>query len=334
MKLISLSIGERYKSLEEGFKIVFRDSDTDAWNEFGPMCFAGSNGSGKSNVLEALANIFYHLELCANRFKPESFYEFFDPAVSQQGPDDYRLTYKWDMRSEPRPDFDALIGIQIVKSKGQVPKMYTLGFHEEHLEFQQLEISLVAEGTEQSARGKDLLPDLVVGYSSGENETLSHPFLKTRLIQFDEYKEASIRGYTDYEEPESSLLYIDPEMSQAVLLVNMIFQTEESLTAMKRLLKIDRLLHFRITLHDHVFEEGEEEPIRILALLSDRIELLKKCATAHYSFVNEDQVEVTYLDFFLDDVCKQAFKKYFHGPEELFRLYHDSCYPQQFHSYP
>ena len=45
--------------------------------EFQPFCFAGLNGSGKSNVLEALSAIFFHLEMCVAKFSPVSFKNHF-----------------------------------------------------------------------------------------------------------------------------------------------------------------------------------------------------------------------------------------------------------------
>ena len=65
MKLVKLTINEKFRSLPKGFTIDFREDDIDnSWEEFHPFCFAGLNGSGKSNVLESLASIFYHLECC------------------------------------------------------------------------------------------------------------------------------------------------------------------------------------------------------------------------------------------------------------------------------
>ena len=75
MKLLKLKIEneEGFRSLQQGFDINFHSlADTEAMEQFRPFCFAGLNGSGKSNVLEALANIFYHLEVCV-----ESKFQFF-----------------------------------------------------------------------------------------------------------------------------------------------------------------------------------------------------------------------------------------------------------------
>lgn len=67
MKLIKLKIGERFRSLPSNFEIKFQpEFDGLDVLEFRPYCLVGLNGCGKSNVLEALAHIFYHLELCVS----------------------------------------------------------------------------------------------------------------------------------------------------------------------------------------------------------------------------------------------------------------------------
>ena len=67
MKLISLKIEERFRSLPQNFEIKFQPQiDQTAMSDFRPYCLVGLNGCGKSNVLEALAHIFYHLELCVS----------------------------------------------------------------------------------------------------------------------------------------------------------------------------------------------------------------------------------------------------------------------------
>jgi restriction system-associated AAA family ATPase len=83
MKLLRLKLGVRFRSLPEGFEINFlRELDRDRGFEFHPYCLAGRNGSGKSNVLEALAAIFYHIECIHLNFRPIDF-----------GADEFALRY-------------------------------------------------------------------------------------------------------------------------------------------------------------------------------------------------------------------------------------------------
>lgn len=63
MKLLRLKLNVPFRSLSAGFEIYFlREWDYGRCFEFHPCCLAGRNGSGKSNVLEVLASIFYHME--------------------------------------------------------------------------------------------------------------------------------------------------------------------------------------------------------------------------------------------------------------------------------
>src|ERR1700730_17805417 len=95
MKLLRLTLGnisENFRSLHPGFDINFHSiANEDAMEHFRPFCFAGLNGSGKSNVLEALSMIFYHLEFCVARYKPESFQKHFRKESCT--PDAFTLEY-------------------------------------------------------------------------------------------------------------------------------------------------------------------------------------------------------------------------------------------------
>ena len=167
------------------------------------------------------------------------------------------------------------------------------------------------------AVGKQYLPEIVVGYSSGENEILSLPFIKNRLIHHDEYIEAVLKNYS-YNEPESSLIYIDSEMSQAVLLSILLFENAVTLYPLESELHIKGLRSFRINLNHHKIyldkEQKDFEPI--LKQLEPQIQKLKKCATSWFA-----SEEVTLLDFYVNDQTKKAFQNCFRNSFELFRLF-------------
>jgi len=76
MRLIRLKINQPngFRSLKKGFEIYFlRDFHFNDATEFNPYILAGTNGSGKSNVLEALAEIFFHLDCIYVSKKPNHF---------------------------------------------------------------------------------------------------------------------------------------------------------------------------------------------------------------------------------------------------------------------
>ena len=76
MKLIRLKIDnpKGFRSFQPGFEIRFlKELNFDKIDEFNPYVIAGRNGSGKSNILEALASIFYHIECCHLDYRPDNF---------------------------------------------------------------------------------------------------------------------------------------------------------------------------------------------------------------------------------------------------------------------
>lgn len=321
MKLISLEIGEKFRSLHSGFKIDFHslsESDMYSMLEFQPFCFAGLNGSGKSNILEALASIFYHLELCVAKFRPKSLNKYFREEISS--PDVFTLVYLIGEKDNPDVKFTGFSKITIVKEKGIAPKMYRQKIDIPFLfEEKKTEISLTPIKTTsytQSADGKVYLPDIIVGYSSGENEILSIPFIKNRLVHFDEYKEAIIKNY-DYLEPESSLIYIDANMSQAVLLSILLFENDITLKPLEKELQIKGMRSFRMNLNLHTIYHDKEKKSssQILQQLNPGIDKLKTCASSW--FVDDSKL---ILDFFVDDQTKNVFRANFKNSFELFRL--------------
>lgn len=74
MKLLRLKLNSDFRSLAAGFEVHFlREWDHERCFAFNPYCLAGRNGSGKSNVLEALAAIFYHIECIYLDYRPDGF---------------------------------------------------------------------------------------------------------------------------------------------------------------------------------------------------------------------------------------------------------------------
>jgi len=313
MKLLNLEFDSNYGSLKKGFKLQFRtphsaqSEKVDDWKQFHPFCFAGLNGSGKSNVLEALANIFYHLECCANVNQPEMFVNVFD--LTDSKPAAFKLQYYIQREKGLNDKIDNFTLVTVSKKQKGAPEMQHQPFP---FDGNPIPVTVIAEKYSKiQAEAKKYFPDLIIGYSSGENEILSIPFLKTRLIHFDEYLEA-IEMTLAYKEPESSLIYIDYEMSQAVLLSNYIFQEPKVLEPLRTELGIRDIKRFRMNLNIH-----REDSVGILSRYQDVINKFKNCSTAYF----EDEDYLT-LDFWINHRTKEAFKKNFEdGIFELFRAF-------------
>lgn len=319
MKLIRLKILEEFRSLRPaGFEINFHDDKRlDDLTKFHPFCLAGANGSGKSNVLEAISNIFYHLECCTNGYPNYAF------SRKESNPNAYELEY-FISTNKINQKAEDLAKIKIVKAKDTIPKMSVNGDVE-------VEVS--------EKFGHSFLPDLIVAYSSGENETLSLPFIKMKLYQYDGYLRDFI-GKNVYEKPKSSLLYIDYEMSQSVLLTTLLFFDEDVIEPLEKELGITDIQQFTINLHNNwqelisideshiqvksVYgEASKDENIttkykgRILDHLDDQIKKLLDCATCTYL-----KDEFISLDFWVNNDTKKIIRKKFdNDPYKFFSVF-------------
>jgi restriction system-associated AAA family ATPase len=249
MKLIRIKITDPkgFRSLQSGFEYHFRKDwqikEENVCSEFAPFVCAGPNGSGKSNLLEVLAAIFYHLECMYLENKPDSF--LFDEETNPRGysgdlanPDGFEVEYlikpKQAMKVKGHGERAHIL---IRKLPEQSPKWFLLN-HEENED----EVEITVSG--EPARA--LLPDYVLGYSSGENEILSLPFFKIRFVQYDEYWQALQKQLPYSGSPESRLIYLDNSFSQAILLSNLLYQTEETLALFQEEVAIESLNEFRI----------------------------------------------------------------------------------------
>lgn len=354
MKLLRLKITDEngFKSLNKDFEIKFQNGFNDSENiDFYPYVLAGQNGSGKSNVLEALAEIFYHLDCIYVRYKPENFDqsdenpEGFNPSISRIN--EYELEYYTflDKSVFPNGDDTKKAHISIIKTKDNRPEIKWKNENE----FRE-----VTKLSQQQA--KSLLPKYVVGYASGNNETLSFPFIKSRFLQFDEY--LSTLASKEFVSPtaETSLVYLDEVYSQAILLTNLLMldcidegKEIDLLAPFKDNVGVEDIDKFRLIIRTDIRitppvnsnSINEEKDINLLhnldlkipdqrPNLTSYIEKLKSCATTWYTDHDPEFYEVfqsnnanyLYLDFKINKDTKEAFQFHFDkDPLKLFELF-------------
>lgn len=334
MKLLRLKIENKkgFRSLQQGFEINFHSlADTEAMEYFRPFCFAGLNGSGKSNVLEALANIFYHLEVCVARYLPQSIQNPMNFKRTECTPDAFTLEYLIGQHNRKYYALYYFDKVTVVKEEGKEPQMFIQPFPFDD-SVERREVSLVpSKNKESAAEGKTYLPAHIIGYSSGENEILSLPFIKSRLIHLDEYLQAVRDNYSEYQEAENSLIYIDNNMSQAVLLTCLLFEDDDTLAPLRSVdnTGILGLRSFRMSIHLHEFEfedsKGNKKQQPIIDFLEHReLKDLKECAT---SWFLDYKTDTLWLDFYVNDATKVAFRKHFNNNAlkcfHLFRLLYE-----------
>lgn len=226
MKLIRLAINDPkgFRSLPQGFAVSFLgELDYDEVTDFNPYVLAGGNGSGKSNVLEALAEIFFHLDCRYLDTKPDYFEKSEENPAGYDSEvgliDDYELEYFIfpDREIFGDKESERQARVHITKTVGKSPEIVWVDRVGED--------EIMPKLSQQECRA--LLPDHVVGYASGNNETLSTPFFKSRLLQYDAYLSTLENQSFQDPRPETSLVYLDEAYSQAILLTNLLMWGNE-----------------------------------------------------------------------------------------------------------
>ena len=354
MKLLRFKVNtpEGFRSLQNGFEIYFlRDFDYQLAHEFNPNILAGRNGSGKSNILEALANIFYHLDCMYNDYLPDGFLQSeenpkgFDNCVCLV--DAFELEYFIDIpislidkSVNDIPDIPVnqiKARIHLSKEEGKTPVFEWVNRHEYSNQTTPLgkkEIQL-------------LLPSYVLGYSSGENELLSLPFFKTRFLHLEEYTDKLIReeSFGFPSKSEGRLVYLDKDYSQAILLANFLMQEDKVLDPFTKEVGVTDIDEFRLIicldkyleLHENILRDRKStieqlgidrtNQVELTYNLKSSIEILKKCATCYNTqyiddINNEDEREYLILDYKVTQATKDAFRFHFSdGPLQLFQLF-------------
>lgn len=323
MKLLKLKIDSEngFRSLGKGFEICFhQSSDLEELVLFRPICLVGLNGCGKSNVLEALSLIFYHIELCVGVHLPQSIKngEAFSPTKAVI--DAFTLEY---LINEPyiRTKSDSsVVKVTISKEKGKIPIMFKESLFDAKRKRDYIDLRNLSDGNIALAKG--YLPNYVVGYSSGENETLSIPFIKSRLIHLHEFKEATVNDLLNYTSPENSLIYVDANMSQAILLCCLLFEDDKTLQSLASFdnAGILGVRRFRMRLRETVFlsKKYSKEYSYFQLFKKSLFRQLDSCSTMSWF---DEEAKVYYFDFWVDDATKKAFRHYFHTGMRCFQMF-------------
>lgn len=319
MKLLRLKILSEngFRSLCKDFEICFHQAvDFKLSDTFRPLCFVGLNGCGKSNVLEALSLIFYHMELCVGIHLPHKVLEKSGFAPERCIIDAFELEYLILEKKTSDDIESSMVKVTIIKKVTQQPLLY---IQDNKSKKKKIDLHNLTDG--KASLAKQYLPTYVVAYSSGENETLSIPFIKSRFVHLYEFKEATIDGIKHYLNPENGLIYVDVNMSQAILLCCLLFEDEKTLQSLSSIdnTGILGVTQFRMKLHDMPFLDSYGNKHNLFDLFKTGLfEKLDACSTMAWY---DNETQTYYFDFWVNDATKQAFKFHFHTGMECFQIF-------------
>lgn len=332
MKIKRLKLLSPFRGLPEGYEVVFRDKISEKSDIIDPICLIGLNGSGKSNVLEVFAEIFYYLETYhkAPTDKLDSFKKEFGFEI------EYQLSLNsMNIQGEVWNELNNLADtdgqdpiVQIVKNQNQLPLIFGI-----------IGDKKIQLKNSDGNRNLSVLPINVIAYSSGMNELLSNPFIKIDFQYFDDFKRKmknSARSSLDM----NRLFFLNEASYKVMTLSNFLFDADDfdmsqfhfdshasefggvNLGALKSELKIRDLHSFKIKLK---LNKGVNEETYLPSELNINLDSLKRCATfideKASKTKNEDRLDVE-LFFWVNRATKEAFRQNFKTPIMLFRAFY------------
>lgn len=294
MKLISLELYSRFRGLQPGFKIEFT-RPIEQYNKIEPLCFVGLNGSGKSNLLQCLAEIFFYLETFAlpatqQYTKAETWFGF-------------RIHYQLPVTVQnvlPEDDTNSISSLTwrtviINKNAGQNPEF--------EYYYAEPELKKVVQNSELFSK---LLPNQVIGYSSGMNEMISVPFAKMDFYYLEEMKrkesERTSESSEEFTENNSQfsltkpdiyrLFFLSYQSNSLAVLANYLFrdwgneQVLKEMDIVNGLLEIQDLQSFRIVFN-YKIQTAFSTPQLLQKVASAKLEGVTNSSGLYTDFIKE-----------------------------------------------
>jgi len=222
-----------------------------------PLCLVGLNGSGKSNLIEALSEIFCHVELSL---------------------------LPWESITEKQKIIELRFALEyeILASTSAKPTIVKLEKPDHH----PVVFKVITDDKEQiisnPAQCRALLPKRILGYSSGLNETISISYFRTAAIYSQEVlKQAQTEKANPNKilpaVPDSSTFFMDYECNSLILVSNYLLQPRSRLGLFRRNLRIDSLNTFDIRFHG---KYKGNKTVELTSELSGYLAAFRSCANS------------------------------------------------------
>lgn len=342
MILKRLELLSEFRGLPAGYKIDFNkdlglERPVSNGNAFAPICLVGLNGSGKSNILEVLAEIFFYLETYhkADRFQRNGLSRYktgFGFLISYILPRRAALEHLQDWQDLQSALSDSSIDplITIEKPIKEYPLISaSIGNH------------IIRLDNKDNNRELGVLPPRVIGYSSGMNELLSNPFIKIDFEYLNDLNRKTNKSL-DARLEMNRLFYMNYDANKYITISNFMFDAAAydlseysvntkasdfggiNLKHLKKETGIKDVAFFSLQLQ--LEKSADDKSEYLPSELNIALERLKACATCHQSNekkAGKDKIRKTIqYDFWVNRATKEAFRDQFGTAYELFRAFY------------
>jgi restriction system-associated AAA family ATPase len=294
MKLLRLKINKSNTcgGLLDELLVPFRNVNT-ASDKFTPLCLIGPNGTGKSQVLQNIAEIF---QLLFKYYLPE------EESGKPNNELEFEIEYLFAETAKKNTR------VKITRSRTSNSKA-TLTVEI----FLKNKWILVSDKLEVVK----LLPSKVIAYTSGDNETLSVPFFISRAGYAKRVAESARDKAENVSDPR--LLLVDYGTNLEVLVANLLLNKASARNQLLEELNLKALSSFRCVIQ-LAHPQAPAGGVNLTPQLQGFIDDLVSCATTK----DIDKVKKVYtLDFLVDDSTVQAFTHFWpNGALDLYSSFH------------
>jgi restriction system-associated AAA family ATPase len=310
MKLLSLQVNEAAScgGLLDGLVAKFSPvsaeySDGHSGQLLAPHCLIGPNGSGKSQFLQLLAEIF------------QSAWHVHSPEQERE-PSDRSSLFSLEYLIESTKGIDERIRLRRERKGARV---------------QPIDMHVLTDGNWELVDPGDevfgaRLPSLIVGYTSGDNETLSLPFFVSRRGYSTDVREAALHEGTS-RVADNRLLLIDYSTHLEVLVANLLLGEPDVQLAILEHANLSRLASFRCIVQLNHLQRvksagrgaSKRKGVQLTEELEGYISALRSSATC-WSY--DDKLEIYTFDVLVTEATISVFKQRFKSSILLYRAFH------------
>jgi restriction system-associated AAA family ATPase len=349
MKIKSVKIlGNNFRSLASNklyeFNVSFREE------RLSTKVFAGLNGSGKSNFLELFSEIFYfleiyHLDTVTKEEKSSKNFGFEIEYFLTKTVDDIKEIFEDDINNLiedfvnnnskitglQKEDFE----IKYYKEIHDLEKSELKKIVSEFLNKNQIHIKIskpLGKNPEFSIKNIDpkksdrtvlksdlLLPKKIIAYTSGQNELMSNPYYKLKYHYFKAFENKGKIEKGEELAENHRLFFLDYNANFSIFIANMLLGEQKKANILKKVLQIENLVSFRITLNtDDLFKKV----LPVSENIAENLEKLKCCASL-WKEKKVGKYNLLILDFSIDEAIKDTFQFHFKNAFTLFKVLYE-----------
>lgn len=320
MKITRLALrDEGYNALD-----VFDQSFTFIPNKkklIEPICLVGTNGSGKSNLLELIAEIFYQVEIDIRKLQTNEKPSYklsksiiLEYILFEENGDETKVRIdSYDNKKEWRISTFKLV-------EGDIDKVDEYNVYNGLI----YELNVIAKDDINALITK--LPSKIIAYSSGQNESLSYWFSELNKQYSKEVRESA---FLDNKKVENRrMVYMDYDCNSSILLSNYLYKEPSEFDVFRTNMRLNGVAKFRITFD---FKLSAKNYILLSKEHREFISKFKLC-TSLYN-IKEGEVlnlktkkyvkqEISAVfDFQVNKETRKAFRDNFESPSEIFMAF-------------